>query len=195
VARDNADTSDSLIRGIKADDPNAWRRMVQLYAPLAYSWCRKAGLSPEDAADRTQDILRAAWSGIAAFRRDRSEDTFRGWLLTIARNKIIDGHRQSGGCLRARGGTSAHLQLLEVPELKDEETAVGQETAELFRRAMDLIEREFEEHTRQAFWLTTVEDRPPQEVAGELGMTSGAVRQAKYKVLRRLRQVLGDIED
>ena len=40
--------------------------------------------------------------------------------------------------------------------------------------------------------MTVVEERSPSGVAKELGMTEGAVRNAKYKVLRRVRQVLGD---
>jgi DNA-directed RNA polymerase specialized sigma24 family protein len=39
-----------------------------------------------------------------------------------------------------------------------------------------------------------VEHHSSPEVAQQLGMTIGAVRQAKYKVLRRLRQELGDAE-
>ena len=63
----------------------------------------------------------------------------------------------------------------------------------LFDRALELIRCEFEERTWQAFWLTAVEDRPAGEVALELGMTPGAVRVAKSRVLRRLREELSEI--
>ena len=60
-------------------------------------------------------------------------------------------------------------------------------------RALDLIKNEFEERTWRAFWLTAVGDRVPNEVALELGMSAGAVRVAKSRVLRRLREELGDV--
>jgi RNA polymerase sigma-70 factor (ECF subfamily) len=61
-------------------------------------------------------------------------------------------------------------------------------------RALRLIREEIEDRTWQAFWLTSVEQQPTASVAQQLGMTPGSVRQAKYKVLRRLRQELGDVE-
>ncbi len=185
-------TSVSLIAGLRERDPVAWERMVKLYSPLVYSWCRRSGMSSEDASDTLQEILRAAWAGINGFRRDRPEDTFRGWLRIVARNKIRDAFRKKGDQLDAAGGTVAHMQMQAVPELEETPDEVSTETAELFRRAMELVEIEFEEATRKAFWLTAVDGKSPAEVAAQLGLTPGAVRQAKYKVLRRLRQALGD---
>ena len=63
----------------------------------------------------------------------------------------------------------------------------------LFERALELIRGEFEERTWHAFWLTAVEDHPTGEVALELVMTPGAVRVAKSRVLRRLREELSEI--
>ena len=57
-----------------------------------------------------------------------------------------------------------------------------------------MIRNEFEPRTWQAFWLTAVEGRAPKDVADELGMSGGAVRVAKSRVLHRLRAELGDHE-
>ena len=74
-------------------------------------------------------------------------------------------------------------------------TTSGERPADrgLFGRALELIRGEFEERTWQAFWLTAVEDRAAGDVALELGMSPGAVRVAKSRVLRRLREELGEI--
>src|SRR4051812_19850568 len=87
-------TSASLLDRIRADDPEAWRRFVQLYSPLVYSWCRRAGLNTEDTADLTQEVFRSVAGHVGSFRRDRPGDTFRGWLWTITRNKLRDFFRR-----------------------------------------------------------------------------------------------------
>ncbi len=44
--------------------------------------------------------------------------------------------------------------------------------------------------TWQAFWECVVNGRPAAEVGAELGLSAGAVRVAKCRVLARLRQEL-----
>ena len=56
-----------------------------------------------------------------------------------------------------------------------------------------MIRGEFEPRTWEAFWQTAVEGRAAADVAAELGMTPGAVRVAKSRVLHRLRTDLGDL--
>ena len=107
-------TSTSLVQLVKARDQQAWTRLVGLYSPLVYSWCRRCGLRAEDAADLLQEVSRAVASGISGFRHDRPEDTFRGWLRVIARNRIRDHFRQQRGHLEAVGGTDAYERFLDV---------------------------------------------------------------------------------
>jgi RNA polymerase sigma-70 factor, ECF subfamily len=189
-------TSRSLLDGVKADDPAAWDRLVALYAPLVFQWCRGWELREQDAADVFQEVFQAVVTHIAAFRKEREGDTFRGWLRTITRNKVHDHFRRRGREPEGVGGTEAQGRLAEVPDLQaaDEDSAAG-DAAErgLFRRALELIQQEFAERTWQAFWRTAVEGRPAAEVAAELSMSPGAVRVAKSRVLQRLREELGDV--
>jgi RNA polymerase sigma-70 factor (ECF subfamily) len=63
----------------------------------------------------------------------------------------------------------------------------------LYLRALEQVRGHFDERTWQAFWLTAIDGRSPTDLAGELGMTAGNIRQAKSRVLRRIRQELGDL--
>jgi RNA polymerase sigma-70 factor (ECF subfamily) len=65
----------------------------------------------------------------------------------------------------------------------------------LARRAMELMEAEFEANTWKACWESVVSDRPAAEIAVELGMTVNAVYLAKSRVLRRLRADLDGLWD
>jgi RNA polymerase sigma factor (sigma-70 family) len=96
-------TSVSLLQRVKAQDGDAWRRLTELYGPTVYGWCRRAGLSPDDAADVGQEVFRAVVTAVDGFRRDQPGDSFRGWLCTITQNKIRD-HWRRGAAVRTRPG-------------------------------------------------------------------------------------------
>ena len=57
------------------------------------------------------------------------------------------------------------------------------------------VEGDFEPSTWQAFIRFAVEGRPAAQVAGELGVTESAVVQAKFRVLKRLREQAGELLD
>jgi RNA polymerase sigma-70 factor (ECF subfamily) len=190
-------TSSSLIKRVKADEAGAWDRLVRLYAPLLYHWCRRWQLQEEDMADVFQEVFKTLVLHIATFRKERREDTFRGWLWTITRNKMLDHFRRRQQAAEGRGGSEAGIQIAQLPAPEqplDSDPAEAEALRRLVHRGLDLIRSEFEERTWQAFWRTAVEGRAPKDVAVELAMSPGAVRVAKSRVLQRLREELGDAE-
>ena len=189
-------TSSNLIDRVRARDADAWRRLVALYGPLVYGWCRRAGLGPEESADRGQEVFMAVARSIESFDHRQPGSTFRGWLWTITQNKIRDHFRQAGREPHAIGGTSFQDYLTHVPangsvSSHSSSDAPPADPSSLYRRAIDLIRTEFEERTWQAFWRVTVDGRTPADVGQELGMSPAAVRKAKSRVLARLRRELG----
>jgi RNA polymerase sigma-70 factor (ECF subfamily) len=81
------------------------------------------------------------------------------------------------------------------PAWRSDDSAVRGQDSALLHRALELIRAEFEERTWQAFWQTAVEGRSPGDVGADLAMSPGAVRVAKSRVLKRLREELGDLND
>ncbi len=116
------------------------------------------------------------------------------WLGGILKDKLRDYYRQHAREPPGAGGSDAQQQLLQVPEKPPESSseagAPGADVA-LVHRALALIQVEFEERTWQAFWRSAVDGHAAADIARELGMTPRAVRQAKYRVLKRLRAELG----
>jgi RNA polymerase sigma-70 factor (ECF subfamily) len=188
-------TSRSLLRRASANDPDAWQRLVSLYSPLVIHWCRQRGVPQDDLPDLVQDVFAAVASGLAAFQHNRPGGTFRGWLRGIAQHKLGDHFRRGRAC--AEGGSEALNRLREVPveddvpDLSDADNDA--EVAALYRRAVEQVRIQFEERTWQAFWKVAMEDRSPSDVASELGISSNNVRQAKSRVLRRLKEELGEL--
>lgn len=187
-------TSASLLVRVLADEPRAWEHMLTLYAPLVWHWCRRSGLQEEDRADIFQDVFQSVARGLRTFRRE-SDGSFRGWLRTITRNKIYDLHRRRQHEPRGEGGSDAQRWYNQVPDpTLSAESSEGDVTAErqLVQRALELLRPEFAPHTWQAFWRTAVMGEAAADVAAALGMTAGAVRVAKCRILHRLREELGE---
>jgi RNA polymerase sigma-70 factor (ECF subfamily) len=184
----------SLLARIRSRDPEAWRRLVALYQPLVQSWCRRGGLHGSDVEDVTQEVFAAAAASLEHFHRDQPGDTFRGWLRGITRNQLLMYFRRNAGEAQAEGGSSAWRQLQAIP---DPLAAAGEEEAaemsQVYRRALEQVRGDFEERTWQAFWLTTIDGRSPAGLTEQLGMTPAAIRQAKSRVLRRLKQEMGEL--
>ncbi len=157
-------------------------------------WCGKGGLRSEDAEDVTQEVFAAAAAGLDRFHRDRPGDTFRGWLRGITRNQVLLSYRRNHGRPVAEGGSDAfwHLQghADPLPGPGEDEEA---EMSQLYQRAVEQVRDRFEPHTWQAFWLTVIQGRAPAALTEELGMTVANIRQAKSRVLRLLKQELGEL--
>jgi RNA polymerase sigma-70 factor (ECF subfamily) len=182
----------SLLQRARGNDPDAWARLYRLYLPFVRYWCSRWGVSVQDAEDVAQEVFRAAAASLSAFRRDRPGDSFRAWLRGITRHMVLLHFRRADSRTQGVGGTEALLRLQEVSDPSGEEDPADQLGA-LYRRGLDLIRGDFEEQTWQAFWLTVVEGRSPTLVAPDLGLSPGAVRQARSRVLRRLKEELGEL--
>jgi RNA polymerase sigma-70 factor (ECF subfamily) len=191
----NLSTRTSLLLRVRNQDAEAWRRLTRLYGPLVFHWCRRLGLNPDQAADVFQEAFASVARGIARFDPGRSQGSFRGWLWTVTRHKVLDLQRRSAHLPDGVGGSSNQKRLAELPDPFTDEShdeLDRNESASLVHRALTLIAAEFEPRTWQAFWRATVEQQPTGVIAEELGMSLASVRQAKSRVLRRLRAELGD---
>jgi RNA polymerase sigma-70 factor (ECF subfamily) len=174
----------------RAGDEASWAHFVRLYTPLLHHWARRRlGLAEADAADLVQDVFAVLVQKLPEFRYDPSQ-RFRAWLWTVFINKARDRRRQVP--LVALGPEELPETALPDPA---EEVAEAEYRNYLVRRALALIQNDFDPTTWQAFWACTTTEQSAAEVAAELGMSVAAVYQAKSRVLRRLRSDLEGLLD
>ena len=182
-------TSLTLLEKVRAQEKEAWKRLWELYTPLVWHWCKLYGLQLADMEEVTQDVFTAVSRGIATFHRDQKGDTFRGWLRTITKTKIIDHIPPLGGV--GVGGSEAQQILKELPAPDPLSQACADAEAMekniLYTKAVQMIESSFEPCTRRAFWLL-IAGRQPKDVAADLGLSVSAVYTAKARILKRLRE-------
>jgi RNA polymerase sigma-70 factor, ECF subfamily len=183
----------SLLSRIRQDDGAAWIELVELYSPLIIFWCRRRGVVEADIQDLKQEIFFAVSRSIDRYQPTNSSGGFRAWLWALARNKIIDTLRRNMRFPDSTGGSTALEWIHNLPEQIDESDASERsEFAALVHRALEQVRVEFEPRSWQAFWRTTIDNLPVAVVADELAMSPAAIRQHRSRILRRLRQQLGE---
>ncbi|MEM7476093.1 MAG: sigma-70 family RNA polymerase sigma factor [Planctomycetota bacterium] len=199
-------SSQSLVARAKLNDTDAWNRMVQLYSPLVYYWCKESGLSEADVHDVFQDVFHSVAQNLKQYRPIHGS-SFRGWLRTVTRNKLNDFFRKYQRLEQPIGGTEA-LQYFGQIVAHEETTSSSVESKSsnpspdelkiqhtLLCKALDNIRPHFTDQTWHAFWMVVIDGRETKDVADELSMRPGTVRVAKSRVLKRLRLEIGDDAD
>ena len=216
-------TSPSLLQQVRRLDQSAWRCFVEIYGPMIYSRCRSFGLPTSDCADLTQDVLTKLLQNLdkfpvvnsathnAAEEGDSSAQTlpaFRRWLRTITANTVRDSLKRKQP--RFVQWDQEHLEAVSASFLTESVNISGQVPADTislhFPRAQSKRTSTIAGAVRarpqgikkknwQAFWRTTIEGSPDAVVAEELGMTTKAVRQARYETIRELREELSGLVD
>lgn len=190
-------TSATLLAKIGVNDPEAWLRFVKLYAPLVYSWTRNAGVQPADVADIGQEVFRVVAGKIGQFDPKRKLNAgFRSWLWGITRLRILEHFRVQGRHFSAMGGPDAYDQIQRLEQQSAEPAEINGNSSQqlIVQTAIDVLRAESEPSTWQAFWRMAVDGQSASDVGDELGMTPKAVRQAKFRVTRKLRLLLdGDL--
>ncbi|MCA9050484.1 MAG: sigma-70 family RNA polymerase sigma factor [Planctomycetaceae bacterium] len=185
-------TSVSLLEKLQQpDNQKAWSRFVDLYAPLIFTWARKRGLTSSDAADLVQDVMTILVRKLPEFHYDAGK-RFRGWLRTITVNRASDMFRRNAKYVTSIG--DSYFQGIADESDRDlfEETNYR---AFLVERAKQLIEPEFESRIWNACWSLINSDESAAKIGERYDMSANAVRIAKCRVTKRLRQELSGIPD
>ena len=194
--------SSSLLQRVQQMQPDAWARMVDVFSPIVYRWCRSAGLTGADSADVVQDVFIAVAKNITTFERQKEKASFRSWLATITRNRVRDAFRIRQKHPPGMGGTAAMERLNAIEAANpatpsDDQLEQSISVASLDRkmpaRVLEIIKSECDPKTWQAFWMTTVMGDAAADVAARLELNVASVYQAKSRILRRLRKRMEEL--
>lgn len=186
-----------ILRLPSTGDADAWAEFASIYEPFVYRFAVRGGLQDADAHELVQDVMLSVAKAVGRWKPDSSRARFRTWLFHIARNQLLDALAKRQRQLTASGGTSffGHLgQFSESAETTDQLMRLEHRRV-LFRWAADRIQAVVKPATWQAFWLTAVDEKSVEEVASQLGLTTGAVYIARSRVLAKMRDEVAKWED
>jgi RNA polymerase sigma factor (sigma-70 family) len=151
--------------------PPPFQRLLDEHADSVLRFCA-ASVGPVDADDCFQETVLAA---LRAYPRLRHTDNLKGWLLTIAHNKVLDHHRA-----RAR-------RPVPVPELDAGPAPAGgspdSRDEELWGAVQALPPKQ-----RGAVLLRFVGDLSHREIGQALGSSEDAARRSVADGLAKLRK-------
>src|SRR3954447_8418596 len=166
-------SDDRLVDLVREGNDRAFEAIVHRYRGPLLRYCQRF-LSPARAEDAVQQTFVNA---VAAIRDGDAEINLRPWLYRIAHNAALNVLRQAG---------ADHEQISE--QIDGVETPPqALERGEHFRTVVAAV-RELPDRQRDALVLQALEGRSYDEIATELGVTGGAVRQLLNRARTTLRQ-------
>ncbi len=175
----------SLLDRARADDQDSWHLLVELHAPLVYGWCRHRGLNADQALDVGQEVFVAVARNLKRFERRQDWGTFRGWLRTIAENKIRDHWRRNEREPIVTGG----VEYFGMTSDDDELASTRSDSKAIFVQLLEHAKDRVNPIHWDIFWEITVEEKSPADVAEKHAMERHNVYMIKSRVLRLLRDI------
>jgi RNA polymerase sigma-70 factor (ECF subfamily) len=184
------ETRHSLLLRAQTGETDAWKDLMDLYRPLILAWLNRQGVPARDLEDLSQEVLLSVVKQLPSFQHSGNRGAFRSWLRTIVCRRAADYWRAMDPDTEARGGSGATAALQQIADPDSELNRQWDEEHDRYvvHCLLDLVEKEFEPITLQAFRRLALDGVSGGEAAQELGLSVAAVYVAKSRVLARIRQ-------
>jgi RNA polymerase sigma-70 factor (ECF subfamily) len=179
-----------------APDAPDWQRLQEMYLPLIRAWLRRVPGVGDEADDLAQDVLLVLFRELPAFERQR-DGSFRAWLRQITLNRIRAFQKARGKRAVTGGGEQGADLLAQLADPGSDLSRQwdGDHDRHVFQKLLAVVQPDFAPLTWKAFTRFALDGRPAAQVAEELGLSVSAVVQAKFRVLKRLREEGGELID
>jgi RNA polymerase sigma-70 factor (ECF subfamily) len=185
---------------------SSWDEFHQTYRELIFSVARRAGLNETEADEVVQDTLISVAKKMPGFTYDPAKDSFKGWLLTVARWRIMDQlekrKRMEHQSLltSAPPGAQEGTRTATVERIADpvglDLAAIWDEEWEknLLQAALARIKRQVHPRHYEIYHLHVILGQPARDVARALGVNVAQVHLAKFRVERLLKKEIGRLQ-
>ena len=179
-ARNDSSVTDLVMRA-RNSDKQAWDALVERYAPLIWSICRRYGLGGADADDVGQTV----WLHLVdQLDRLRDPAALAGWLATTARRECLR-------VLRAAQRLQASGHVPDIENIPDQHAPIAEQ---------ELLTAERHAALREAFtclpsrcqqlMVLLLEDPPLPyaQISARLGIPAGSIGPSRARCLNKLRR-------
>lgn len=193
-AAPNSATTIELLRRLRAPEAeSAWQQFDARYRPIAMAIALRLGLSHVEAEDASQQAMLEFFSEWRDDKYRPERARLRTWLVTIVRHRAIDLLRKRDRD-RGNGGDSLIAEQVPAEDLDRawEEACRKAVLAEAMERLRN--DSHVEARTLDAFARFALQGVPADAVASESGLEVAEVYRIKSRLIRRLRELVEDVE-
>jgi len=215
----------SLIGRLKnLDDQQSWQDFFDAYWKLIYSVALKAGLNDSEAQDVVQETVISVAKKMPEFKADPAAGSFKSWLLTLTRWRIVDQLRKRKNVgqpsrLSGPGEAEIGMETGKMPVLRPvahraDDTARtstvdripdpaglnldaiwnAEWEKNLLDAATERVKSQVDPEQFQLFDFHVLKQWPAKKVARKLGVSLGKVYFSKYKVSALLKKEIKKLE-
>jgi len=176
--------ADLLQRVARDGDRDAFRKLVQAYAPRVKAYMMRNGSDANTAEDLAQETLLTVWRKAGLYSDEKGSATT--WIFTIARNLRIDRLRRE-------------VAWQPMPEGADEEPsddpAPDEEVSQKERRErVRAVMKELPAEQTEVVSLSYIEGLSHSEIAERLGLPLGTVKSRMRLAYTKTRESLEDLK-
>jgi RNA polymerase sigma factor (sigma-70 family) len=198
-----APTRLSLLERLRdLDDHGSWQEFFDTYWKLIYCAAIKAGLSDADAEDVVQETIIGIARNMENFRYQPEVCSFKGWLMHITRNRIIDHLR------RARPGKYSFVPLPTDTQTEAADPLISESTSEkvfedlwdvewkknLVDAGMERVKRKIAPEHYQIFHLHSIKGMSARDVGELLGVSVPKVYVVRHRVAHLIKREIRALE-
>ncbi len=170
----------TIRRAINGDE-SAMRALWVAHAPRIDAVVRRLVGDPDQAADIAQEVWIQIFRALPSWRGDSQ---FSTWAHRIAVNRTLNALR-----------SVRRIAKLEV-DIEDDTVAVDEDMDRSFlAQSIDEAVQKLSPGARAVFVLHDVEGYTHEEIAQELGITSGGSKSQLFKARAKLRRLLAHLVD
>jgi RNA polymerase sigma-70 factor (ECF subfamily) len=192
-AEELAPTRETLLERLRdLGDQDSWQEFFDTYWKLIYCAAIKAGLSDAEAEEVVQDTILKVARGMATFRYEPQTCSFKGWLMMLTRQRIIDLLRKRrvrpDRFLPLLADTTTSRAEGQIPDAAAEQAFESMWNAEwetnLVDAALEKVKQRVDPKHYQIFYLHSVKNLPAREIGRLLGVSTTKVYVVRHRVGR-----------
>jgi RNA polymerase sigma-70 factor (ECF subfamily) len=173
-----------VIQDCLEGNQGAWRMLVDAYSKKVFNLAYQFAGSYEEAEDLTQDIFLKLYSVLPKYDFEKN---FTAWLLTMARNQLIDTYRRTKWEKTSRDAFDE--RFLAADRTGGPEAGLEHEAD---RRMVWASLNRLSSDIRMAVILRDIQDKSYEEIAQILGLPLGTVKSRVSRGRLQLARLLKD---
>jgi RNA polymerase sigma-70 factor (ECF subfamily) len=175
---------DAIIRECLEGKEGAWNVLVDLFSKRVFNLAYQFAGSYQEAEDLTQDIFVKLYTALPKYDFGKN---FAAWLLTLAKNHLIDAYRRTKWEKKNRDDFEDH-----APRIAGTNNPEFGLTEKQSRRVLWEALNRLPAEMRLAVILKEIQEKKYEEVADIMGVPVGTVKSRINRGRLQLARILND---